>query len=124
MTKQIEELIDRIDLIDTRVQEKFERMDQIVDERVTTVLKIERLIRGFKWNWLLVQIVTLGLVANCAYDKGEDDTIEWYEDQEEEEVWKATRYSSPNIKFEKSGARCTVRRYPIRLRRINCSLLA
>ena len=120
--KEIEQLIDRIDLIEQRVDTKLGEVTEIVDERVTTVMKIDRMIRGFRWNWLLIQIVTLILVSNCSYQRGADDMIEWYEEQEDEEVWEAMTSSSQPGRFARSGSNCFRVPFPIRSPTGKCSM--
>jgi len=121
MTKQTEQLIDRIDMIEKRVDVQLGTVKNIVDERVTSVLKIDRLVRGFKWNWLLVQIVTLLLVGQCSYQRGVDETIEWYEDEEAKESWEISNLLP--IRLRMYGVLCSLQISPIHSQRDSCSML-
>jgi hypothetical protein len=50
---------------------------------------------------LLLALIVLGLVSECSYQRGVDDTIEWYEEEESEGIWETS--SSLNTKSAKSG---------------------
>lgn len=52
--------------------------------------------------WIIIlSFLVLGLCAECAYQLGVDDTIEWYEEEESEDVWETS--SSLNMKSEQFG---------------------
>lgn len=52
--------------------------------------------------WIIIlSFLVLGLCAECAYQRGVDETIEWYEDEESEGVWEVS--SSLMNKSEQCG---------------------
>lgn len=52
--------------------------------------------------WIIfLSLIVLGLCAECSYQRGVDDTIEWYEEEESEGVWETS--SSLNTKSELYG---------------------
>lgn len=74
------------------------------------------------WFLLVGYVVMLVLVAECSYNRGMDDMIEWYEDEEDEEVWEVAPTSNSQItRFERSGRSCSRRYVPLRFERRVCS---